>query len=42
MNILVGKRQEGKTTHLIKMSADGYGTIVTFSEPITLKREPKK
>ena len=32
MNILVGKRQEGKTTHLIKMSADGYGTIVTFSE----------
>lgn len=33
MNILVGKRQEGKTTHLIKMSAAGKGTIVAPTEP---------
>lgn len=28
MNILIGKRQQGKTTHLIRMSAAGEGTIV--------------
>lgn len=33
MNILIGKRQEGKTTHLIKMSAAGKGTIVAPTEP---------
>lgn len=32
MNILVGKRQQGKTTHLIKMSAAGKGTIVAPTE----------
>lgn len=32
MNILVGKRQQGKTTHLIKMSAAGHGTIVAPTE----------
>lgn len=32
MNILVGERGQGKTTHLIQMSAAGKGTIVTFSE----------
>ena len=32
MNILVGKRQQGKTTHLIKMSADSKGIIVTATE----------
>lgn len=32
MDILVGKRQQGKTTHLIKMSADGEGTIVSPTE----------
>lgn len=25
MDILIGKRQQGKTTHLIKMSAAGEG-----------------
>lgn len=29
MDILVGKRRQGKTTHLIKLSAAGEGTIVT-------------
>lgn len=29
MEILIGKRQQGKTTHLIKMSAAGEGTIIT-------------
>lgn len=28
LSILAAKRQEGKTTHLIKMSADGKGTII--------------
>lgn len=32
MTILVGDRHQGKTTHLIEMSAAGEGTIVTFSE----------
>lgn len=32
MDILVGKRQQGKTTHLIKMSAAGQGTIVAPTE----------
>ncbi len=32
MNILIGKRQEGKTTHLIQMSAAGHGTIVAPTE----------
>lgn len=32
MNILVGKRQQGKTTHLIKMSAAGEGIIVAPTE----------
>lgn len=32
MNILVGKRGQGKTTHLIRMSAAGEGRIVAFSE----------
>jgi len=32
MNILVGERQQGKTTHLIKMSAAGKGIIVTPTE----------
>lgn len=32
MNILVGERGQGKTTHLIQMSAAGKGAIVTFSK----------
>lgn len=32
MDILVGKRNQGKTTHLIEMSAAGKGIIVTPSE----------
>ena len=32
MNILVGEHQQGKTTHLIKMSAAGKGIIVTPTE----------
>lgn len=32
MDILVGKHQQGKTTHLIKMSAAGQGTIVAPTE----------
>ncbi len=32
MDILIGKRQQGKTTHLIKLSAAGQGTIVTPTE----------
>lgn len=32
MNILIGKRGQGKTTHLIKMSAAGEGTIVVSTE----------
>lgn len=32
MDILVGKRQQGKTTHLIRMSAVDGKTIVTFTE----------
>ncbi|MDE7245235.1 MAG: hypothetical protein K2O18_14860 [Oscillospiraceae bacterium] len=32
MDILIGKRQEGKTTHLIQMSAAGHGTIVAPTE----------
>jgi len=32
MNILVGGRQQGKTTRLIQMSAAGKGTIVTPTE----------
>lgn len=32
MNILVGKRGQGKTSHLIRMSAAGEGRIVAFSE----------
>ena len=32
MDILIGKRQQGKTTHLIKMSAAGEGIIVAPTE----------
>lgn len=32
MDILIGKRQEGKSTHLIQMSAAGHGTIVAPTE----------
>lgn len=32
MNILIGKRQHGKTSHLIQMSAAGEGTIVAPTE----------
>lgn len=32
MDILVGKRQQGKTTHLIKLSAAGEGIIVAPTE----------
>lgn len=32
MDILVGKRNQGKTTHLIQMSAEGKGTIITATE----------
>lgn len=32
MDILIGKRQAGKTTHLIQMSAAGKGTIVAPTE----------
>lgn len=32
MDILIGKRQEGKSTHLIQMSATGHGTIVAPTE----------
>lgn len=32
MDILIGKRQQGKTTHLIKMSAAGGGIIVASTK----------
>lgn len=32
MHLIVGERQQGHTTRLIKMSADGKGTIVTATE----------
>ena len=32
MNILIGKRQAGKTTHLIQVSAAGKGTIIAPTE----------
>lgn len=32
MDILIGKRQSGKTTHLIQMSAAGKGTIIAPTE----------
>lgn len=32
MDILIGKRQQGKTTHLIELSAAGKGTIVAPTE----------
>lgn len=43
MNILIGEPGQGKTTHLVQMSATGKGTIVTFSEQIakSIKVEAK-
>ena len=32
MQLIIGERQQGKTTHLIKMSADNRGIIVTATE----------
>lgn len=44
MNILIGKRQQGKTTHLIELSAAGKGTIVAPTEQSAryIKRQAKE